>query len=504
MAAVVALPARLFAQARGEIRLEFVDQAQQQPLVARVKIESAEGRPQRVRGALYQQGWNLFEQPLSFAGRPGIYTYQAFHGPQFSRASGGFTLDARSEALEIVRLPRHADVLAEGWLAGDLLSHVVPQETQRWLAAEDLHLAVVLSETNAAVEENVASSLAAGAQSAAGAQQAAWVEQRSHWDARDGSGLVLHHWQAPAAVPAELPSSRLLVLAKRAEVAPQDLPVHAEIQKLWARDVPIWLASGLIDSVQLLSSHLTVDGQRAEPVSLLVEAEPGRFRGAHLEARLAENLYWQMLECGLRLPPTAGSGFGRNGSPLGYNRVYAHAPLATSAAWWQAVRVGQSFVTNGPLLRATVNGELPGKEFQLAAGQGLAIELDVQLTVAEPVEYLEVVFNAQSLYRAPLDEFARAGGVIPPLEIRESGWLLVRVVTELEQTYRLACTAPFYFEVAGAKRVSGRAVEFFQRWLEGAAEQIAARGPTQAHAAETYLAAAKQFWTNLRSQATAP
>ncbi|MEZ6074697.1 MAG: hypothetical protein R3C56_03195 [Pirellulaceae bacterium] len=151
-------------------------------------------------------------------------------------------------------------------------------------------------------------------------------------------------------MPANVPSSRLLDMAKTALLATDELPVHAEIGRLWERDVPIWLASGHIDSIQLLGSHLTYDGQRQTPVEPLVDPDPGRFRGPHAGGRLVEYLYWQVLECGLRIAPTAGSGFGRNGSPLGYNRVYAYSPNPSRAAWWQAVRDGQAFVTSGPLL----------------------------------------------------------------------------------------------------------------------------------------------------------
>jgi hypothetical protein len=484
----------LFAQARGEIKLELVEKENQAPLVSRVKILSADAQPQRVRGALYQQGWNLFESPLTFTGRVGDYTYQAFHGPEFAAAQGGFTLDRQSQAHEVVPLPRHANMKSDGWVGGDLLSLVPEKETSRWLVAEDLRLAAVVSDQ-----------VVARPQSDEGSQASAnQATHLSYWDARPESGLVLHHWQPPAIVPPHLPSARLLVLAKESSLADNQLPVHAEIQSLWARDVPIWLASNRIDSIQVLGSHLTIDGQRASQVNPLVETDPQRFRGPRREGRLVEFLYWQTLECGLRIPPTAGSGFGNNASPLGYNRVYAYSPSPSLVAWWQAIRDGQSFVTNGPLLRATINGELPGKLFTANEGQSLELEIALTLTVADPVEYLEVVFNGQTLYRARLDEYAKAGGVIPPLSVNESGWVLVRVVTEHDHIYRLAMTAPFYVVVADKPRISRQAATFFQDWLERAAEKIAAADPAAQTAAEPYVKAAREFWKQRAELATAP
>ncbi len=499
---------RLHAQARGELTFQFCEQESAAPLITRVKILSSTGQPQRVRGALHQQGWNLFEGPLTYTGRIGDYTYQASHGPQFSAASGGFTLDLKSQGVDVIQLPRKVDLALEGWVGGDLLSQVDADESLRWLAAEDLTLTAIVVDHVTAVDQVPAQPAPSAADQPeillTSSDPARWVHDRSYWDARGGSGLVLHHWLPPAEVPAELPSSRLLVLAKGAARRPPQLPVHAEIQNLCARDVPIWLASGKIDSVQLLGSHLTVDGQRASRIEPMIEPEPGRFRGPLRDGRLVEYVYWQMLECGLYLPPTAGSNFGKNASPLGYNRVYAYAPHPTPEAWWQAVCDGQSFVTNGPLLRATVNGEIPGKRFVLGEGSALELEIGLSLTVADPVEYLEVVFNGQTLYRARLDEYARAGGRIPPLSVKESGWLLVRVVTERDTTYRLATTAPFIVQVGERGRISGGAVAFFQAWLEKSAEQIAASSPEASAAAAPYVTAARQFWKQRAEKATVP
>jgi hypothetical protein len=430
--------------------------------------------------------------PLRFTGRVGEYTYQAFHGPQFSAAAGGFTLDRKSEGQDVVRLPRHADVAQEGWFSGDLMSHVAPSESLRWLSAEDLTMAAVVSRKLADQREL---DFDPNPQSASGR----WVHNSSYYDARPGSGLLLHHWMPPADVPAHLPSSRLIVMAKQAEAS--GLPVHVEIQRMWARDVPIWLASGFVDSIQVLSNHLTYDGEGGEEFEPLVDPDPGRFRGPRGPGRMVEYFYWQVLESGLRIPPTAGSGFGSTPSPLGYNRVYAYSPHTTPDAWWKAVQAGRTFVTSGPLLRTTVNGELPGNVFSAAEGQTIPIDIALTLTVADPVEYLDVIFNGQTLYQARLDEHAKQGGKIPPQAIRESGWLVVRVVTERGFTHRIASTAPYYFEIGNQPRISRSAVTFFRDWLEASATQLRSQDETTRAAAEPYLAAARLFWQQRQAEA---
>ena len=150
-----------------------------------------------------------------------------------------------------------------------------------------------------------------------------------------------------------------------------------------------------------------------------------------------------------------------------------------------------------------MNGELPGTLFSAAEGQTIEIEVTLTLTVADPVEYLDVIFNGKTLYQARLDEHAKRGGKIPPQAIRESGWLVVRVVTERGFTYRIASTAPFYFQVGDQPRVSRSVVAFFRDWLEVSATQIHALDDNARTAAEPYLAAARAFWQQRAAAANA-
>ena len=489
------------AQATGRIELQMEEEEAGDLLTCRVRLRGANDRDLRIRGALHQSGWNLVENPLKYEGKAGDYQYEITHGPQFARGTGGFTLDRKSEAIDVIRLPRHCDLDVEGWRGGDLLAFVKPEDTARWLTAEDLSMAVVVHTTeaklNAAKTDIQPTEKAASKSDEQPARDAQvprvhgegkrWVDAKSYHDGRPTSGLSLHHWSPGRDVPDWVPSSKLLVMAKEQAVT------FAEIQRLWSRDVPIWLASGKIDGVQLLSDHLTIEGEGAARVIMPPGMDEAMFKGPRGPGRVVEQIYWQMLEAGLRIPPTAGSGFGRTPSPLGYNRVYVMTGNPDPAAWWQSLRDGQSFVTSGPLLRASVNECLPGHVFT-SQEEPIELDIDLKLTVADPVEYLDVIFNGRTLYQARLDEYAKQGGKIPPQLIKESGWLVIRVVTEREFTYRIATTAPFYFEFAGTPRIQREAVEFFQAWLERTEKQIASEPEQARNAAAPYVNAAKRFW----------
>ena len=296
--------------------------------------------------------------------------------------------------------------------------------------------------------------------------------------------------------------------------------VIPELVRLWDRDVPILLGNESIRSVQLLSTfnrpnsddrlmlssekgsktlrgkiQITRGKERvaSELFAPIGAEEELKFKDARGVGRLNEYLYWQMLEAGLRLTPTASSDFAVNETHVGYNRVYIYSEeQPTEATWWQAISQGRTVVTNGPLLRASVNAMPPGSVQASYRGQPIPIDIGVSLSVREPVDYLDVIFNGETMYSAKLEDHYKRGE-FPPMEIDQSGWLVIRVITAHQKGYRLATTAPFYFEFDGKPRVSRRAVDFFEGWLAKSKATIAAV-PKELEQMRPWIADAEQFW----------
>src|SRR5262249_43756529 len=153
------------------------------------------------------------------------------------------------------------------------------------------------------------------------------------------------------------------------------------------------------------------------------------FPGRNGNGRWSEAIYHHALNCGLRIPPAAGSGSGENQSPLGTNRVYAFCGKRFSPdAWWDALDSGRVFVTNGPLLRPTVEGQPPGHVFHLQGGSH-DFEIGLSLATRVPVAYLQILKNGRVEHEVRLDEFAARGGKLPRLVFDASGWFQVRAVT---------------------------------------------------------------------------
>ncbi len=151
---------------------------------------------------------------------------------------------------------------------------------------------------------------------------------------------------------------------------------------------------------------------------------------------------WQdILDAGIRLPLIGSSGKDSNAAALGDVRTYAHLRPGDSfsyQAWIEAVRVGRTFVSNGPVLFFIANEREPGDVIRLpTAGESLSVRAEV-MSLA-PSRSLEVIMNGQVVAttdNALLDV---------NLPIAASGWLTVRCRGD----NHFAQSSPIYVQVEG-------------------------------------------------------
>jgi hypothetical protein len=217
----------------------------------------------------------------------------------------------------------------------------------------------------------------------------------------------------------------------------------------------------------------------------------------------SQEIYYHALNCGLRLPPSAGSASGVLPNPVGYNRVYVFTgPDLTYERWWQALRAGRAFVSNGPLLRCRANGRWPGEVFTADAGQALELELDATLSGRDAVPALEIVRNGKVVRSIP----AAVNGPrtsLGQLHFSESGWFLIRAISSEPRTFRFASTAPFYVHIGGRSRISRASAQFFLDWVAEAKARVALPDGTQKEEVLAFHRAAEKFWRGKLESANA-
>ena len=135
------------------------------------------------------------------------------------------------------------------------------------------------------------------------------------------------------------------------------------------------------------------------------------------------DVYYEFLNLGFRLTATAGSDVPW-GPSIGSARMYAYTGRGFDAdEWFAAVKAGRTFVTTGPMMDLTVNGERPGAELTVKAGDVLKIAASAEGLVAGP-EYLEIVEQGDVVGSARRS--GKALRVQKELRVTHSTWIAAR------------------------------------------------------------------------------
>ncbi len=291
---------------------------------------------------------------------------------------------------------------------------------------------------------------------------------------------------------------------KFVEEARRHKGVWIDIEKPFWWDVPIWVASGKMDSIGLANNHMCRD-RMYESEAWGKPRVPERLPAPLGNGFWSQEIYYHLLNCGLRIPPSAGSASGVLPNPVGYNRVYVQLDKEfTHEKWWEGLRAGRSFVTNGPLLIVDAAGKLPGHVFTAPEGQELNIGLKAALTTREPpIRFVEIIKNGQVERKVSFEEWSKTGS-LGTVTFKASGWFLVRAITENKKTFRFASSAPFYVEIGERKRhISKASAEFFLDWAKERAMRVKLDDPTQREEVLQHHRAAEKFWQDLVTKANA-
>jgi hypothetical protein len=137
-----------------------------------------------------------------------------------------------------------------------------------------------------------------------------------------------------------------------------------------------------------------------------------------------EDLYYEYLNLGFPLAVSAGSDVPW-GNTIGTSRVYAYTGVRFDAdAWFAALKAGHTFVTSGPMLEFTVNGQLPGSSIEAHVGDTLHIKATASGDSVLP-EFLEVVEQGAVIRSAPASK-RKSLSVEFDVPVRDSSWIAAR------------------------------------------------------------------------------
>ena len=445
------------------LTLRTVNAADGAVMPARVHLADATGRPVKVETTL--PAWrDHFVMPgeVTVELASGRYTATVERGPEWSSESATFAVGMEATSVTL-RLRRLVNLTTEGWWSGETHVHRPLADAELLMRAEDLHVAPVITWWN---NNNPWSNHSLPEPAPRRFDGNRFLHPMGGEDEREGGALLYFNLPRPleiAGAARNFPSSLVFARQGREQAA------WIDIEKPFWRDFPMWVAHGIGDSVGLAHNHMhrssVLDSEawgRARDVA--------RYPGPQGNGRWSQDIYYHLLNCGVRLPPSAGSASGVLPNPVGYNRAYVHVDgELTWEKWWSGLRAGRSFVSNGPLLRGRANGQWPGHIFK--GGGPVRIALDWQLDAREPIRAVELVRNGR----------VQQVNLPVTFEMRESGWFLVRAIADVTNTFCFASTAPWYVEVAGKPMQPVReSAEFFVQWSQDRIKEMAKLGTISA------------------------
>lgn len=467
----------------GELELNVVDAADGSRIGARVEITDARGRPRHIRkSAALADHFSVYGPtvlPLN-----GKISYVIRSGPEYLEESGSFMMKREATDNHTVQLKRFADMKSKGWWSGDPWAQRAPVDAALLLAAEDLHLLGIPQLADSTSEAPDPTTTPNNRVADFAGQAYVTTGGRVHiWHTNDDAPRV-------AGIPLDLATDN----------------DHVEIASPGSWDLPLWLATGRVDSYQL--HHPPKRKKKARSSDDLPTERPidtDRFSDDYGVGRYHELIYHHMLKAGLKIAPTATSASGITNEAPGTYRTYVNLDGEFSRdAWWEGVRAGRVMFTNGPLIIPAVNGKAPGHVFRADAGETVSLTPRLTLHAREKVNYLEFIKDGKSVEEIRLDDWVKAKGKLPPMEFSESGWFIIRAVTNVGETYRYASTAPYYIEIGEQPRISRESAQYFLDWVHDRAKHLKTTNDPHREALLPHLRTARDFWQERVDNANAP
>jgi hypothetical protein len=351
---------------------------------------------------------------------PGAYEVIATRGPEYRHLRRRIEVAGSDVADVELRFERWRDLPAEGWCSGDAHVHIARgdggEEAALSIArAEDLHVANLLAMGNLGAAYFAQRDYGPGGR----ARRDDYNLVSGQEDPRTGRrGHTLHLNIADRARDVDRYFLYHELFARLR--AGGSVSGYAHVGSDWfgesaglALDVPF----GIVDVVEVLQAY-----------------------------RLRIHPWYDFLNLGFRLTPIAGSDYPYI-DPAGAVRCFARieGPL-TPDAWFDAVRAGRTFVSNGPMLSLHVGATTMGEAVEIEPGKSLLLhaQADVNPDLDE-LERLELVVHGEVV--AATDGPGRVE--VEHRLIPAAGcWVAARAVGS---NRTVAHSAPVYVTVGGAK-----------------------------------------------------
>lgn len=453
----------------------------------------------------------LSAHPFELDLAPGSYTLTALRGKEYLPAVKKITVSDKPVTLEL-RLKRWIHMTDLGWHSGDTHNHREMGNMKTVLLAEDLNVGLPLTAWVSKFEETPKNSsrvkkpIVQGELISVDDNHVIWsgnteYEIGSIGGKRHtlGALFVINH-----TTPLDLKALPVKPIAEqaRSEGALLELDKHNWPWSMML--VPI----AKVDLFELTNNHIwrtdfTFSTFKSEysygAMDVEKDAEGGFTERGWIDFGFKN--YYALLNCGIRILPTAGTASGVHPVPLGFGRVYVQTEdkKLNYKKWIAGLKAGRSFVTTGPMLFAEFNGKPPGSDLNLENPDKITVAVKVR--GQNPVSKLELIINGDVTSISPVkslileDHTSETYFSISP-DISESSWIAVRVFEDTpDNRPRFAHSAPVFVNIPGLPlRPKLVEVEYL---LKRSVDEIARNRGTVTDKALTEFEEAAKFYREL-------
>ena len=426
----------------GNLRISILDGDSERPVPARCYLTDSGGRNWTPSGSL------TYVKPPEFdfiaSGEfhvslpPGQYTLRVERGTEYRRVRRAVEIRPGEVHEERIRLERWAAMNARGWYSGDLHNHREWREMPQILLSEDLNLTPTI--TRWVWDDRVISIPPSAAESSPAERAVDATHAYSIDDTEIERGGMFVMDLIGLRAPIEFQGYMLYPPSTVFTEAAHRQAGYVDAEKISWLDGVALIGLGQVDFAGLVYNSFSPYG--VEPTT----NDPQYNTPARLPYYAME-LYYQLLNCGFRLPASAGTASGVKPMPLGYNRVYVHLHEPFSyEAWFRALKAGRSFATNGPMLFLTVDGHETGDTVQLApgAGQHTQVQIHAETESQDELEKLEVVWKGKVIKTVVAPPGSHQLEADFTADADQTGWFAARAFEKPTETVRFAHTSPVY------------------------------------------------------------
>ena len=179
---------------------------------------------------------------------------------------------------------------------------------------------------------------------------------------------------------------------------------------------------------------------------------------------------------GLRITATGGEDSISNlhrSKLVGSVRTYVHTGTRglDMDAWFEGLRAGRAFVSSGPLVDLTIDGQMPGEEVNLPSDGG-TVEIVGRVRSVTPLDRLFLVCDGETVTNVPLGGDGRTARLRVRYRITRSGWCHLRAEGAtgdrypMDVAYVQAFTNPVWIQVGGQPIRNRAAADYALQWID--------------------------------------